>query len=152
MFKMFVLLAFSLIHACGHCAWVYFDDGNGSSDDYYDSAISPQGKTTMVKTFTAHAIVNRVPFYDPKLKGKVTQFVKFGSEQSSYEFDCKEKTVQLKSRVFYADREGKLVIISYKNTDEVIGNDNSDFAKQFQKKPIYSDQTRNLKLLSLACK
>ena len=152
MFKMFVLLAFSLIHACGHCAWVYVDDGNGSSDDYYDSAISPQGKTTMVKTFTAHAIVNRVPFYDPKLKGKVTQFVKFGSEQSSYEFDCKEKTVQLKSRVFYADREGKLVIISYKNTDEVIGNDNSDFAKQFQKKPIYSDQTRNLKLLSLACK
>ena len=76
MFKLFALLACLLFHASGHSAWVYFDDGNGSTDDYYDSAISPQGKTTTIKTFTAHAIVNRVPFYDPKIKGKVTQLVR----------------------------------------------------------------------------
>lgn len=151
MLKSFALLACLLFHPFGHSAWVYFDDGNGSTDDYYDSAITPQGKNTTIKTFTAHAIVNRVPFYDPKIKGKVTQFVKFGSEQSSYEFDCKEKTVQLKSRVFYADLEGKFPLISYKNNDKVIQNDNSDFSKQFQKQPIYSDQSRNLRLMQLAC-
>jgi hypothetical protein len=150
--KVTALLVCLLFQPLGHAAWVYFDDGNGSSDDYYESTITPQGKTTVVKTFSAFSIVNRVPLYDAKVKGKVSQLVKFGSEQSSYEFDCKEKTVQLKSRVFYADREGKLVIISYKNNDKVIENDNSDFAKQFQKKPIYSDQSRNLKLMALACK
>jgi hypothetical protein len=33
----------------------------------------------------------------------------------------------------------------------VIENDNSDFSKQFQKKPIYADQSRNLRLMQLAC-
>ncbi len=150
--KVTALLVCLLLQPLGHAAWVYFDDGHGSSDDYYESTITPQGKTTVVKTFSAFSIVNRLPLYDAKVKGKVSQLVKFGSEQSSYEFDCKEQTVQLKSRVFYADREGKLPIISYKNNDKVIENDNSDFAKQFQKKPIYSDQSKNLKLMALACK
>jgi hypothetical protein len=149
--KITLLLAGLLMSPFAGAAWVYFDNANGTSDEYYDSAITPQGKTTVVKTFSAFSVPNRVPFYDPKIKGKVVSLVKFSSEQSSFEFDCKDKTIQLKSRVFYADLEGKMPIVSYKNNDKVIENDNSDFSKQFQKKPLYSDQTRNLRLMQLAC-
>jgi len=151
MTKITLLLTGLLMSSWAGAAWVYFDSANGTADEYYDSAITPQGKTTTVKTFSAFSVPNRVPFYDPKIKGKVVSLVKFSSEQSSLEFDCKEKTVQVKSRVFYADLEGKFPLISYKNNDKVIENDNSDFSKQFQKQPIYADQSRNLRLMQLAC-
>jgi len=151
MTKITLLLAGLVMSPWTGAAWVYFDSANGTADEYYDSAITPQGKTTTVKTFSAFSVPNRVPFYDPKIKGKVVSLVKFSSEQSSFEFDCKDKTIQLKSRVFYTDLEGKMPLISYKSNDKVIENDNSDFSKQFQKKPIYADQSRNLRLMQLAC-
>ena len=151
MTKITLLLAALLMSPMAGAAWVYFNSANGTADEYYDSAITPQGKATTVKTFSAFSVPHRVPFYDPKIKGKVVSLVKFSSEQSSFEFDCKDKTVQLKSRVFYADTAGKFPIISYKSNDKVIEDDNSDFSKQFQKKPIYSDQDRNVRLMQLAC-
>ncbi len=150
--KTTLLLACLLSHPFVGAAWVYFDNASGTADEYYDTAIKPQGKTTNVKTFSAFSMANRVPTYDPKVPGKVLSLLKFSSEQSLLEFDCKEKTVQLKSRIFYADAEGKIPIITYKNNDKVIEDDNSDFAKQFQKKPISSDQTRNLRLMQVACR
>ena len=149
--KIPLLLAACLMTPVVGATWVYFDSANGTADEYYDSAIKPQGKTTTVKTFSAFSMPNRLPTYDPKVPGKVLGLVKYSSEQSELEFDCKEKTVQLKSRVFYADTAGKFPIITYKNNDKVIENDNSDFSKQFQKKPLYSDQDRNLRLMQLAC-
>ena len=149
--KITLLFSCLLCHPLVDAAWVFFDSANGTSDEYYESTIKPQGKTTTIKTFSAFSLPNRVPIYDPKVPGKVVNLVKSASEQSSLEFDCKEKTVQLKSRVFYADLAGKFPIISYKNNDKVIEDDNSDFSKQFQKKPIDTDQSRNLRLMRLAC-
>ena len=145
----FVLLALS--QAAVHAAWLHLSDNNGNSNEYYDSAIDSRGKTSGIKTFNALAVKAQVPLYNAKAKPKV-QLTRYASELSTYEFNCKEKTVQLMSRTFYADVDGKLPIVTHKSKDTFIQESNSEFANQFKPTPVYSDSDKNNRLMSLACK
>lgn len=140
-----------LTQASVQAAWLHLSDNNGNSNEYYDSAIDSRGKTSNIKTFNALAVKAQVPLYNPKAKPKV-QLARYASELSTYEFNCKDKTVQLTSRTFYADVDGKLPIVTHKGKDTFIQESNSEFANQFKSTPIYSDSAKNMLLMGLACK
>lgn len=140
-----------IAQAVAHAAWLHLSDNNGNANEYYDSAIENRGKTSNIKTFNALAVKAQVPLYNPKAKPKV-QLTRYSSELSTYEFNCKDKTVQLMSRTFYADVDGKLPIVTHKSKDTFIQESNSDFAHQFKPTPVYSDHAKNVLLMSLACK
>ena len=140
-----------MAQAVAHAAWLHLNDNHGNWDEYYDSAIDSRGKTSNIKTFSALSVKGQVPLYNAKAKPKV-QLVRYRAELSNYEFNCKEKTVQLMSRTFYADADGKFPIITHTSKDTFIQESNSEFAHQFKPTPVYSDHTRNVLLMSLACK
>lgn len=146
-----VLALCGMAQALAHAAWLHLSDNNGNANEYYDSAIDSRGKTSNITTFNALAVKAQVPLYNAKAKPKV-QLARYSSELSTYEFNCKDKTVQLMSRTFYADVDGKLPIVTHKSKDTFIQESNSDFAHQFKPTPVYSDHAKNVLLMSLACK
>jgi len=140
-----------MAQAVAHAAWLHLNDNHGNSDDYYDSAIDSRGKTTNIRTFSALGVKGQVPLYNAKTKPKV-QLLRYRSELSTYEFNCKDKTIQLMSRTFYADLDGKFPIITHTNKDTFIKESNSEFANQFKTTPVNPDNIRGSLLMELACK
>jgi hypothetical protein len=148
---MAVFALLGMTHGVGQAAWLHLSDNNGNANEYYESAIDNRGKTSNVTTFNALAVKAQVPLYNAKAKPKV-QLARYSSELSIYEFNCKDKTVQLTSRTFYADVDGKLPIVTHKSKDTFIQESNSEFARQFKTTPVYSDSSKNNFLMGLACK
>ena len=132
-------------------AWVRLGDVYGNADVYYDNQIDNTGKNSVIRTFMALPVRSQAPIFDPKLPLKV-RLVIYRSELSSYEFDCKNQTVQLAYRVFYEDVDGKIPLITHKAKDEAITQSNSSFAMQFAKKSVYPNNYQAVKLMGLACK
>jgi hypothetical protein len=133
-----------------NAAWVFLGFDNGNAAEYYDPAISNKGQTVVIKSFSEKTVKDMVPIYDPKKPEKYT-LILFRSEQSSYEFNCKEKTIQLTSRTFYHDVQGHFPIITHNAKDKVIEEGNSEFARQFRKSDINARSGKNTRLLAIAC-
>ena len=132
-------------------AWTRLGDVYGNADVYYDNQIDNTGKNSVIRTFMVLPVRAQAPIFDPKLPLKV-RLVTYRSELSSYEFDCKNKTVQLGYRVFYEDVDGKIPLITHKAKDEAITQSNSAFSQQFERKPVYPNNYQGVKLMGLACK
>ena len=133
-----------------HATWIFLGFDNGNAAEYYDSAIDTKGQTVVIKSFSQKTVKDMVPIYDPKKPEKYTLLL-FRSEQSSYEFNCKEKTIQLVSRTFYHDVQGHFPIITHNAKDKAIEDGNSEFARQFRKSDINPRSGKNTRLMALAC-
>lgn len=149
--KLWLCLCAGLLPLAAAAAWVFLDDNRGNGSEYYETSIENKGRSSVIKTFAEVAVKGQAPSYDPKTL-KVTGLVPFLSELSSYEFNCKDQSVQLTSRTFYVDRGGKVPLMTHKENDKFIQESNSDFAKQFRKTPVNLDSEKMVKLSKLACK
>lgn len=145
-----LLVLFCLMGSGANAAWVFLGFDNGNAAEYYDPKIDSKGPGATVKSFSQKTVKDMVPIYDPKRPEKYT-LILFRSEQSSYEFDCKEKTVQLVSRTFYQDVQGRFPIITHNAKDKAIEEGNSEFAKQFRKSNVNARSGKNTRLMALAC-
>ena len=145
-----VLAVLALTVSAANAAWVFLGFDNGNAAEYYDPSIDNKGQTAVVKSFSQKTVKDMVPIYDPKKPEKYT-LITYRSEQSSYEFNCKEQTIQLVSRTFYHDVQGHFPIITHNAKDKAIEEGNSDFARQFRKSDINARSGKNTRLLALAC-
>lgn len=145
---LFTLLCF--VFPLAHAAWVFLGFDNGNAAEYYDPSIDSKGQSVVIKNFSQKTVKDMVPIYDPKKPEKYT-LILFRSEQSSYEFNCKEKSIQLVSRTFYHDVQGHFPIITHNAKDKVIEEGNSEFARQFRKSEINPRSGKNNRLMALAC-
>lgn len=132
-------------------AWTYLGDVYGNANVFYDNKIDNTGAKSVIRTFTVLPVRSQAPIFDPKLPLKV-RLVTYRSELSSYEFDCKNKTVQLSYRVFYEDVDGKNPLVTHKAKDEAITQSNSSFAMQFAPKTVYPNNYQAVELMGLACR
>ncbi len=132
-------------------AWVYFDGNYGNALQYYDPNISAKGKSSTLRIFNMLSVQDMVPIYDANAP-KHLRMVMYASELSTYDFNCKEKTIHLVSRTFYNDIDGKFPILTYKHTDKFIEQGNSDFTKQCRKRTVLPNQDKPLKMMALACR
>jgi hypothetical protein len=137
--------------SAANAAWVFLGFDNGNAAEYYDPSIDNKGQTAVVRSFSQKTVKDMVPIYDPKKPEKYT-LILFRSEQSSYEFNCKENTIQLVSRTFYHDVQGHFPIITHAAKDKAIEEGNSDFARQFRKSDVNPRSGKNTRLMALACK
>jgi hypothetical protein len=143
--------------AFGSCAvqasWVRFGDVYGNADIWYDNKIDNKGSTSEIRTFMIYPVRRQVPLSDPKaINRDKVKLVTARSELSSYEFDCKNQSVQLKYRIFYADVDGKFMLVEHKSNDVFITESNSIFAQQFQKRPVFPNNFEVSKTMAIACK
>jgi hypothetical protein len=76
----------------------------------------------------------------------------YSSEQSRYEINCQEQTIQLMERIFYRDMAGKVPFITHQVKDTFIQQSNSEFARQFIKTPLHFDDIRHYRMHEAACK
>ena len=131
-------------------AWIYIGTDECGSGEYYHPDIQRRGSTATLNSFTVLSVPDMAPIWDPK-KPTRYKLVKFESEMSTYQFDCKAKTVQLTKRVFYSDGGGLFPIIEHRSTDKLLQEHNSEFAKQFRKTPISFKSNKMLILADYAC-
>lgn len=132
-------------------AWVYFDGNYGNALQYYDPNIDAKGKTSTLRIFNMLSVQDMVPIYDAGAP-KHLRMVLYAAELSTYEFNCKEKTIHLLSRTFYNDIDGKFPVLTYKHTDKFIEQGNSDFTKQFRKRTVLPNHDKPVKMMALACR
>jgi hypothetical protein len=149
--KIALLLGLWCVQNLALASWVYFDGNYGNALVYYDPNIEVKGKSSTLKIFNMLTVQDMVPIYDAGAPKKLRMVV-YSSELSTYEFNCKEETIHLKSRTFYNDVDGKFPILTYKNTDKFIEQGNSDFAKQFRKRKVFPNHDKPLKMMNLACR
>ena len=145
-----VLLGCLGCHAVATASWQFFGYDHGNSAEYYDPVIDRKGATVVVRNFSQKTVQDMVPVYDPK-KPERYVLINFRAEQSSYEFNCKENTLQLVSRTFYRDIEGRSPIVTHLAKDKVIEEGNSEFARQFRKGVVDARSGKNARLRALAC-
>ena len=131
--------------------WVYFTNNNHGSNDYYYSPLEDRGKVKVLRTFTQLPVDAKVPFHTPKAVVKVMLY-NYSSEQSTYEINCQEQSIQLMERIFYRDMVGKVPFITHKVKDTFIQESNSEFARQFIKTPLHFDDIRHYRMYEVACK
>ena len=131
--------------------WIYFHSAMGNSSEYFNPAMTRQGQSTILRTFSRFSMPEMVPLDDPKGVFKF-KLLPFASEQSAYALDCQSKTVQLTRRTFYRDPDGKIQIITYQDNDPFIAKSNSEFAKQFLKTRVFPENVKAVKMMNLACK
>ena len=131
--------------------WVYFTNNNHASNEYYFSPVENKGKVKILRTFTQLPIDAKVPNHTPKAVVKVTLY-NYASEQSSYELNCQEQTIQLTERIFYRDGAGKMPFITHTLKDAFIQGSNSEFAKQFIKTRVHFDDIKHYRMHEVACK
>jgi hypothetical protein len=133
-------------------AWTRFGDVYGNADIWYDNKIDNKGSTSEIRTFMIYPVRAQVPLSDPKATNRdKVKLVTARSELSSYEFDCKNSTVQLKYRIFYADVDGKFMLVEHKAKDVFIADSNSSFAQQFVKRPVFPNNPEMVKTMNIAC-
>jgi hypothetical protein len=131
--------------------WVYFTNNSHGSSDYYYAPIEDKGKIKVLRTFTQLPVDAKVPFHTPKAIVKVTLY-NYSSEQSTYEINCQEQSIQLTERIFYRDMVGKMPFITHKMKDTFIEQSNSEFARQFIKTPLHFEDIRHYRMHEVACK
>jgi hypothetical protein len=149
--KFFLLLLAIAMQAPAWAGWVFFTNNNHGSNDYYYSPLENKGKVKLLRTFSQLPVDAKVPFHTPKAVVKVTLY-NYSSEQSTYEINCQEQSIQLMERVFYRDIVGKVPFITHKVKDTFIQESNSEFARQFIKTPLHFDDIRHYRMHEVACK
>ena len=131
--------------------WVFFTNNNSTANEYYFSPVEDRGKIKVLRTFTYMPIEGKVPLSTPNAIVKVTLYP-FASEQSTYEINCKENTIQLMKRIFYRDGAGQRPFITHNYNDTFIKASNSEFAKQFIKTPLHFEDIKHYRMAEVACK
>jgi hypothetical protein len=131
--------------------WLYFTNNNHGSNDYYYSPVEDKGKVKVLRTFTQWPVDGKVPFHTPKAVVKVMLY-NYSSEQSTYEINCQEQSIQLMERIFYRDMVGKVPLITHTVKDTFIQQSNSEFARQFIKTPLHFDDIKHYRMYEVACK
>lgn len=137
-------------HGVALANWRFLGIDNGTASEYYDPAIDRKGATVVIRSFSQKTVPDMVPVYDPKDPQRHV-LVNFQAEQSAYEFNCKENTLQLVSRTFYRDTEGRVPIVTHTAKDKTIEEGNSEFARQFRKSTPNPRSGKNSRLRALAC-
>jgi len=130
--------------------WVFFTNNNHGSNDYYYAPIEDKGKVKVLRTFTQLPVDAKVPMHTPKAVVKVTLY-NYSSEQSTYEINCQEQSIQLMERIFYRDMVGKQPFMTHQAKDGFIQQSNSEFAKQFIKTRLHFDDVRHYRMHEVAC-
>jgi hypothetical protein len=151
MHKYLLVLLLALSHSFAWAGWVYFTNNNHGSNDYYYAPLEDKGKIKVLRTFTQLPVDAKVPFHTPKAVVKVTLY-NYSSEQSTFEINCQDQTIQLMERIFYRDMVGKVPFITHKVKDTFIQESNSEFARQFIKTPLHFDDIRHYRMYEVACK
>ena len=147
---LFVLCALTF-QTTAWAGWVFFTNNNSSANEYYFSPVEDKGKIKVLRTFTYPPLEGKVPFHTPKAVVKVTLYP-FASEQSTYEINCQEQTIQLMTRIFYRDGAGKVPFITHNLNDTFIQQSNSEFARQFLKTRIHYEDIKHYRMAEVACK
>jgi len=101
MHKYLLLLLVAVLQPSVWAGWVYFTNNNHGSSDYYYAPIEDKGKVKVLRTFTQLPVDAKVPYHTPKAVVKVTLY-NYSSEQSTYEINCQEQSIQLMERIFIA--------------------------------------------------
>jgi hypothetical protein len=151
MHKYLFVLFVTLSQSGAWAGWVYFTNNNHGSSDYYYSPIENKGQVKLLRTFTQLPVDAKVPFHTPKAVVKVTLY-NYSSEQSTFEINCKDQTIQLMERIFYRDLIGKVPFITHKVKDTFIQESNSEFARQFIKTPLHFEDIRHYRMHEVACR
>ncbi len=131
--------------------WVFLTNNSHGANDYYYSPLEDKGKVKVLRTFTQLPVDAKVPYHTPKAVVKVMLY-NYSSEQSKYEINCQERTIDLIERIFYLDMVGKRPFITHKVKDTFIQESNSEFAKQFIKTRLHFDDIRHYRMHEIACK
>jgi hypothetical protein len=151
MHKYLFVLFVALSQSGAWAGWVYFTNNSHGSSDYYYSPIEDKGQVKVLRTFTQLPLDAKVPFHTPKAVVKVTLY-NYSSEQSTFEINCKDQTIQLMERIFYRDMIGKVPFITHKVKDTFIQESNSEFARQFIKTPLHFEDIRHYRMYEVACR
>jgi len=151
MHKYLLLLFVIALQPSVWAGWVYFTNNNHGSNDYYYAPLEDKGKVKVLRTFTQMPVDAKVPYHTPKAVVKVTLY-NYSSEQSTYEINCQEQSIQLMERIFYRDMAGKVPFITHQTKDAFIQGSNSEFAKQFIKTPLHFDDIKHYRIHEVACK
>jgi len=146
---LFVLCAMAL-HLSTWAGWVFLTNNSHGSNDYYYAPVEDKGKIKVLRTFVQMPVDAKVPYHTPKAVVKVTLY-NYSSEQSTYEINCQEQSIQLMERIFYRDMVGKVPFITHKVKDTFIQQSNSEFAKQFIKTPLHFEDIRHYRMYEVAC-
>ena len=151
MTKYLFVLCVALLQPSAWAGWVFFTNNNSSANEYYFSPIEDKGKVKVLRTFTYPPLEGKVPFHTPKAVVKVTLYP-YASDQSTYEINCQEQTIQLMTRIFYRDGAGKVPFITHNQNDVFIQQSNSEFARQFLKTRIHYEDIKHYRMAEVACK
>ena len=151
MYKYLFLLFSVVLQPAAWAGWVYFTNNSHGSSDYYYSPVENRGKVKILRTFTQLPVDAKVPYHTPKAVMKVTLY-NYSSEQSTYEINCQEQSIQLMERIFYRDMVGQVPFITHQGKDAFIQQSNSEFARQFIKTPLHFDDIRHYRMHEVACK
>jgi hypothetical protein len=151
MSKFLFSIGLSFFYSTAFAGWIFFTNNNSSANEYYFSPIEEKGSIKVLRTFTYTPIEGKVPFHTPKAVVKVTLYP-FASEQSAYEINCQDQTIQLMSRIFYRDGAGKQPFITHNFNDKFIQESNSEFARQFLKTRIHYEDIKHFRMAEIACK
>jgi len=147
----YLLVLFAVVlQPSAWAGWVYFTNNNHATNEYYYSPVENKGKVKVLRTFTQLPIDAKVPNHTPKAVVKVTLY-NYSSEQSTYELNCQDQTIQLMARIFYRDIAGKVPFITHAAKDTFIQGSNSEFAKQFIKTPLHFDDIKHYRMYEVAC-
>lgn len=144
-------LAASVIALPAHADWQFFNANYGNSDEYYYVPIDKKGAKATVRNFSYSNVTAQAPVPNNKDLKKPVKLVTYLSEQSTYEINCKDKTIQLTQRIFYEDSKGNFPVLVHNLKDPYIQQSTSEFAKQFIKTPLNYAHSKLRALWDLAC-
>lgn len=144
-------LAASVIALPARADWQFFNANYGNSDEYYYVPIDKKGAKATVRNFSYSNVTAQAPVPNNKDLKKPVKLVTYLSEQSTYEINCKDKTIQLTQRIFYEDSKGNFPVLVHNLKDPYIQQSTSEFAKQFIKTPLNYAHSKLRALWDLAC-
>lgn len=150
-YKFLIASAAFFLQPIANAGWVYFDDNYGTTNEYYFAPVENKGSIKVIRTFTYLPLDAKAPISTPKATVKVTLYP-YGSEQSTYEINCKDRTIQLMTRIFYRDPAGQRPLVTHNHNDAFIQGSNSEFAKQFIKTRINYEHIKHYRIAETACK
>lgn len=147
----FTALAASLLALPAQADWQFFNANYGNSDEYYYVPIDKKGAKATVRNFSYTNVTAQAPVPNNKDLKKPVKLITYLAEQSTYEINCKDKTIQLTQRIFYEDSKGNIPILVHNLKDPYIQQSTSEFAKQFIKTPLNYAHSKLRALWDLAC-
>jgi hypothetical protein len=144
-------LAATAIALPAHADWQFFNANYGNSDEYYYVPIDKKGAKATVRNFSYTNVTAQAPVPNNKDLKKPVKLITYLAEQSTYDINCNDKTIQLTQRIFYEDSKGNIPILVHNLKDPYIQESNSEFAKQFIKTPLNYAHSKLRALWDLAC-